>query len=365
MAVTLPAVFIRAAWAPYPVIAELTTANSINTSWTRMAAGQARLFVHQNDPQLRPDTLRFGNILSIESDNMPVWAGPLRTWPHVLSTGEYEISCSDLVSILDNRDMPQDMAVSFVTGWDQRIKNALTQANLRALTGVFLPSILETGPEIEVMQEGGQSVMSYLDQGNAETDYEWWVTVTADRAHLEAQLHIGHRQGEDLRNKVHLWNGVHYTEVQYKPDFSQVKQSMTMYQDFGALLAERLTVARVGPGGPYDLASVTESASPFALDTYQSLPPGIRNEKTEFSLMSQSQKQLSTATQRGLEYPLRASVQASISVNRLADWQRLRLGNRLTFHTDQGFQELTSALRISAMQVDWSRFEAILATEIG
>jgi len=364
--ITLPAVYVRSAWPPFPVIAELTSANSITASWTRMDIGQARLSIHERDPQITADVLRPGNILSIESLDLPIWAGPLRDWPHRLSAGEYELNAVDLTAILDNRDMTQGLKVSEPVGWEQRVTNALIQANLRALTGIFPPPIMEQAPSIDSMQEGGQSLKAYLEQGHNETDYEWWIEIEATRAYLEATLHIGFRQGEELSEQVHLWNGLHYQEVEYKQDFSQVKQSFTMYGDFGASLPSRTTAARVGHAGPHDIAGLVESATPFALDELEALPPGLRNEKTDFDLMAADDSfQLSKSAQRGEERPLRSVEQFAISANRALDWRYYRVGNRLGLHASAGFQNLDRAPRITAVQADFDRGVCLLTMEVG
>lgn len=365
MTAHLPTVSIHSPFGPGQKLAEFVTVHNIDYEFQRMEQGQAACHVNAKDPALNADVLRPGNLMVITAPDMETWAGPILSLPHRLSTGEHEINAFGMGYILANRTLPQDLhPVGKASGLV--IYDALTVVNLRSATGIY-PGSISTGPRIEDLPLGGLSLLDALNSISLETDWEWSIRVESDPTYLAAYLDWQPRQGEDLSESVHLWNGIHFVDVERKEDLSQIKQAVTVLIDFGANLKERQSVTRTltPASGRRDINSgIFDVASPQVYDTLEALPPGLRNERVLIDVMAGDGSQAARRAKREQDRHLEAQEQFQISANTVRDWSAYRVGNYVTLHTSESWQDLTRKVRLVTVHPDMERGECVITAEV-
>lgn len=360
-------VFIHEPQWPRSRVLELTKAFNIDRSFERMGAGHAVFTVPRNDPQLIGQLLERGNTVVIMGDDVPPWVGTLLTAEGSLQSGTIQVNAQGMAAVLDGRVVAQNREVTAIVGSHLLIRQMMVEANARNDTGVRLPPILYPGPELEELQSGSQSLLQALNEIHDRTDYEWWIVDEADARHTYSTLYWGQFQGEDLGDTVHLWQGVHFSEVKYKIDLSKIMAALQVLGDFGLSLPLRNSVLRTVAKAPQSTqaAARLEAASIAAILAVNDMPSGIRNESVSYEVMTGNVAEMARRARRGLERPLNATEQFTVTLNRNADWRSIRVGNFVTVHaTVQVDRPLTRVCRVVGFQPDEEKGEIETVLEV-
>lgn len=357
-------VFIHSPWAPYHRIAELTTAHNVDRSYERMQPGNA--VVELPARGLDPRPIKQGNLLVIVSRDQPVWAGPILQMENTLSTGNLTLNAIGLAAILDGRVAPLGQTYSDWTGSGRVVRDLLNNANGRAQTGITA-GVFEPGPSIDSLQVGGQSVMQALEELHNRTNYEWWLDIEAGPGHLNAKLCWGRKQGRDLTAKAHLWYGLHFKDASLRNDVSRGKQVTTSVGGLGRMLKDRVAVTRSAALGPQriDMGGLVMQGEPSGLfRTVQDLPAGMRNERVQMEVMTESPGELGRRASRQEERELLAETSIQFTANKIYDWNNLRVGNYVTLHAPIGLPGTADGpVRLTGVQPDDELGEIVCTAE--
>jgi hypothetical protein len=361
---TLPRAYVHEPWWPYQQIAELTTASNIDRSYVIMQPGQCVLDVARTDPQVSVDVLQRGNILVIEADDLPPWAGNIVTLDESLAGPVIELVAVGLAGALDARLTPQRLRYDASIGAAVVFRDLVTRANSRGHTGVHLPAFNEPSVGVTELDLGGATVLDALTELAERTSQEWWLEIQRVPSRLEAVIRWG-VQGEDSAADVHLYEGHHFSDLRYRLDLSQYRQAVTAIGGTGAV-GDRAAVTLSATTEPRraELASVLQEASTVAARNVSELPPGLRLERLIFEPGADSEAALSRRAKRALEQPLGAGEQFSVVVNREADWSLLVLGSHITIHVELSLASISREMRIVGLQPDEAAGEMELVTEV-
>lgn len=363
MPAALARVYVRNPYWPRERIAELTSAVNADRAWMRMDAGQCVLQVNRYDEMLSADVLKAGNLIEVEVPDAPLWAGPMVAFTESMGAGVIEITALHYSVILQNRETPQTLIYEEPIGTTAIAEQLVGYMNAGEHTGIEWEPRSEAGPSVEEMQLGGQSIKEALAEMHARSDYEWWDDFEHSPCHLTMRLRWGFKEGRDCSAEVHLYEGVHFSELSYKLDQSQVKTHVTGMSDMGGLIPDRQSVTYLLAPERSTVALRSSSASEAVRRSVGSRPAGLRNEATFYALMATNTAELTRATQRRAERPLVASGLVSARVNRVADWHDLRVGNVVTLHSRLGLGTLDGPRRIVGMQRDEEMGECEIDTE--
>lgn len=358
----LARVYIHNPWGAGETLCELTTAHNITRSYARMQPGQTSLVLSREEPGL--GNVFEGNLLVIESSEMSPWVGPILTIDEDPWTGDVQVNALGHAAILDGRETPQNEKYTSSIGSGLVARNLLPTANQRSHTGIYAGH-LEVGPPIEDWTVGGQSLLEALNELSSRTDYEWWLEEDTNRKHVRTTLRWGFRQGHDHSADVHLWLGVHCS-LRYRRDQSQVKQVTTVIGDFGVEVGDRNSVTRLANVGAarVDLGSSSyESSSGAAIRGIASMPAGLRNERSQFEVMTTNTAELSRRAKRSQERLIFAAEQFEVVANRATNWTHLRVGNYITIHGSLGTKTIDDAVRIVSVSPNEERGECALSCE--
>lgn len=361
---TLPRVYVRNPYWPRERIAELTSAHNADRAWLRMDAGQCVVQVNRYDEMLSADVLKAGNLLEVEAADAPLWAGPIVAFSESMGSGVIEITALHYSVIPQNRETPQALEYHKPIGTTAVAEQLIGYMNAGEHTGIEWEPRSEAGPSVEEMQLGGQSIKEALGEMHARTDYEWWTGFAASPCHLTMSLRRGFKEGRDCSAEVHLYEGVHFSDLNFKKDQSMVKTHVSGMTGMGTLIPDRQSVTYLlAPQRGTGSALRSSSASEAVQRNVGGLPAGLRNEATFYALMATNTSELTSATQRRAERPLVASGLVSARVNRAADWRDLSVGNIVTFHARLGMGTLDGPRRIVGMQRDEEMGECEIDTE--
>ncbi len=361
---TLSRVYVRNPYWPRERIAELTSAHNRDRAFMRMDAGQCVIQVNRYDVMIGPDVIKAGNLIEVEADDVPLWCGPMVAFSEAMASGVIEVTALHYDVITQNRQTPQSLTYDKPIGSTAVAEQLVGYMNSGEHTGIEWYPRSEVGPSIEAAQLGGQSIKEALGELHSRTDYEWWPEFDASPCHLTMQLHWGAKEGRDCSGELHLYEGVHFTDLTYKQDQSQVKTDLTGISGMGQEIPDRESVTYLlAPQRGTVSALRQSSASEGVRRNVGPLPAGLRNEATFYALMATNTAELTRAVQRQAERPLVASGLVSARVNRLADWRLLRVGNIVTFHARLGMGTLDGPRRIVGMQPDEEMGECEIDTE--
>jgi hypothetical protein len=361
---TLPRICVRNPYWPREIIAELTSAHNRDRAYMRMDAGQCVVQLNRDDAMVNQDVIKAGNLLEVEAEDVPLWCGPMVAFSESSGSGVIEVTALHYSVIPANRETPQSLNYVKPIGSTAVAEELIGYMNAGEHTGIEWEPRSEAGPSVEAMQLGGQSIKEALAELHARTDYEWWTDFEYSPCHLTMRLRWGFREGRDCSAEVHLYEGVHFSDLSYKQDQSQVKTHLTGLSDMGTLIPDRQSVTYLlAPQRGTVSALRLSHASEAVQRNVGGLPAGLRNEATFYALMATTTSELTRAVQRRAERPLVASGLVSARVNRLTDWSDLRVGNIVTFHARLGLGSLDGPRRIVGVQPDEEMGECEIDTE--
>lgn len=359
-------IFVHEPWWPYKRIADLTVwASNIDRTYERMQAGVASL----NLPAQLSDnhSIHQGNILVIISRDQPTWAGTILIHDDALGTGQITIFARELSNILDKRTAPQAERYNFGIGSTYYFRSLINKMNARGFTGIELAAGLEPGPTLYDIFAGGQTVFQDLEEIHNRTNWEWWMEYEAAPGYLRSRIKWGYKQGVDLSATHHLWHPINFKSISLRHDVSEGKQVTTSIGGFGRPVWERTAVTREANYGPQrlDIGGTIELAPELVVRTVAELPAGLRDERVQLEVTTESPNELSRRAQREQERRLAGETQIRMTVVGLSDRTMLQVGNYITIHAPVGHHgELDGAVRIVGVQPDEELGETDVIAEV-
>lgn len=349
------------AW-PFHRIGELTTASSIDRAWSLMQPGAAALAIARNEA-VSPDVLSTGNLLVIESDRTPPWCGYILAIEESLGGGDISISALEMTAALDARLTSEFDVYETKIASGAVFSRLIAQVNARAFCGFAVPALLPAGEVVEDLDLAAQSALDALDELHERTDNEWWAEYSVRPQRVEATLHWGLRQGLDFSSIVHLYEGRHFSRLEYRQDATKVQESITAYGGGGAP-SGRSAVTRATSGSAGHFTSNFEQAGAATVRAIADAPQGLRAERAVYVPGTENTTELSRESRRAMERPLGASEQFAATVNGHADWMQLALGNTVTVVADLATRRVSRAMRIVGVQPDEEMGECELVLEV-
>lgn len=291
-------------------VAELVTAHDDSRSYELMAPGIASVSVARNDLQVDIDRLRLDNLLVCEADDSPPWVGAISQLREGLD-GMIAITAEGLPVLLDGVTMPVGETYSQV-GSGAVVQAVLRNSNRQQHTGLFVGKI-GAGPAVTDFALGGQTGLSALDDVAERTDWEWSVRYRVSPGGLDGSLDWQSQQGDDVSDRVHLYERRDFVELTYGLDLASLKAAVTAIGGTGAI-AER--------------ASATAAANETLLRRLRAYRTG-----------SYSRVILDPSTAQGADLRRLASSDQSrsvtaaenyvVAVGPSVDWADLAVGNRI------------------------------------
>lgn len=336
------------AW-PFQRIGELRTARNIDRAWSLMQPGILALNISRSE-EIDRDVLRTSNILVIESEVTAPWVGYLLTAEEDLGAGEIEITGQEMTAALDVR------LTSASDKYDDSISSGRifqqigAAVNGRAFTGLSMPAS-SLGAIVEDVDLAAQTMSEALDELHDRTGNEWWADYSVRPQRVEATLRWGTRQGFDLADSVHLYEGYHFAKLVYRQDATRSQESATAFGGVGAP-SGRAAVTRTAGAARGSFGGLIEAASAAAVRAIADLPPGLRSERAVLVPTTSNEAELSREARQALEKPLGSAEQFSAVVNGLIDWHLLALGNTVTINAYPKLRPTSRKMRIVGVQPD-------------
>lgn len=347
----LPEVYIAQPTWPGRMLTNLYSAYGVDYGWVQGDPRPGACSVKEDDPGMTRDNRQPGNRVVILWPPFDPWVGFLVTNEKQYQTGTMELAALDVLEILSGRGAPQDLEYTRPIASGLIIRYLLDVANEQD-TGIRAGNI-ESGPTIEELALGGQSVMEAMREVCERTGYEIWVTNSVTPNHIDTLLHYGRRQGDDLRDKLHLYEGIHFNDARAKLDVSQVSQSRTMIGDFGMEVKDRRSVTRSSLVTGTSSSRARRVTSLLAGTSVADLPPGLRNEAVVIEVMSSNLAELDRRAEHEHEKMLERQAQYNdvVALPSLTDDQLswIKVGNIWTRHGTFG-DEVEDVVRIIGVQ---------------
>lgn len=344
-----PTVHVHAANAPYQRIATLATAHDIERSYlTRFDPGEAGFSISRADPQANLTTISLGNRIFIESPAMPPWVGVISS-PSETLDGMIGIGCHGLASLLDGREAAQGGKYNTSTGSGLVLAAIIASANRGHHTGISVSATLPAGPAVVDFTLGGQSALAAIQDLQDRTGLEAWLDVSAQPSGIVAVLRWGKRQGHDHSHDTHLYEGQHFSSLEYSLDLGASKQALSVIGGTAAV-ASRTAVRTIQD--ERQRRAVLPQRAPYL----------------ERVLLDPTTERVSELTRRGsrdLERTLSSTEQMGADVNTQADWTKLYPGNYVTVHARTTLGgDLARVLRIMGCQPSEAHGLNSLAMEV-
>lgn len=347
----LPEVYIAQPTWPGRMLTNLYSAYGVDYGWVQGDPRPGACSVKEDDPGMTRDNRQPGNRVVILWPPFDPWVGFLVTNEKAYQTGTMELAALDVLEILSGRVTPQDLEYTRPIASGLIVRYLLDVANEQD-TGIRAGNI-ESGPTIEELALGGQSVMEAMREVCERTGYEFWVTNSVTPNHIDTLLHFGRRQGDDLRDKLHLYEGIHFNDARAKLDVSQVSQSRTMIGDFGMEVKDRRSVTRSSLVTGTSSSRARRVTSLLAGTSVADLPPGLRNEAVVIEVMSSNLAELDRRAEHEHEKMLEQQAQYNdvVVLPSLTDDQLnwIKVGNIWTRHGTFG-DEVEDVVRIIGVQ---------------
>lgn len=310
-------------------VAYLTTAHEGVRSYERMSPGQASVTVARNDLQLSLDTLRLDHLLVCESPRTPPWVGPITSLREGLG-GFITLSAEGLPVLLDGEPMPQEETYSSGVGSGAIVQSVLRNGNRREHTGICAGRI-SAGPSIVDFALGGMVGLQALDELASRSNWEWSVRYAVAPSGIEAFLDWTAHQGEDVSNRVHLYEGRDFVELTYGLDLASLKDAVTSLGGSG-VVGERTSATATGS------ERVVRMLRSFRVGSHRRL---------SLDPTTDSVTELRRSSERDQERALSAAETLECVVNANSDWRDLAVGNYATF----GFKTTLSGNAFRVMRI--------------
>lgn len=348
-----PRFFIRSAWWPHEVIAELVSAQG-NYAWEEMEPGAAQFTVESSEAVLTEDVLQAGNFVSIEHPLFPPFAGVLMTAEDSDRGGQLTLSVLEHYGLLDARSTPQTLHFQTAVGAGLIVKNVVEILNTRSHTGIDVNAA--PGPTIDDLMVGGQSGLELLNEIHDRCGFEHWTESECTKDHLITTLYFDQLRGEDVSDQLHLYEGLHFADTRHKQDASQVRQTVTVVGDFGMELVERQSVTRSSQLNARDIAAKAYEAASFVPNAAET-PPGLYTERLQFEVMSGSRAELSRRGDKAQTKPLRKQQtfedDIALPALNVEQSRMLRIGNYWTRHGRFAGRYQARTVRITGIELDF------------
>jgi hypothetical protein len=330
-------------------IAELATAHNVECTWlARFEPGVASVTIARNDPQADSDTLRLGNYLVVQGPTIPPWVGKLRA-PAESLDGVVELAARDLVAELGDRTTGQTRHYTASVGSGTLFAAIIRNANRREHTGVNPPATIPSGPALTDYSEGGQSALQDVQALQEQTDFEAWLDADVSPSHINVVARWGREQGQDVSSLVHLWEGIHFAEAEYR---LELPPGAVLTIGGVEEIASR-TVAGAATAAP---KSSTTTIAPDAVRRFAEARSGVtRPERVVLDPTVTSRTELARRSARDLSRAVSSAEQHSVSVIEATlsreELLLLSVGNYVTIHRRTALSgSIARVVRITGVQ---------------
>lgn len=357
-------VFIHSPWFPYKRIRDIThLVSNIDRNYSRMDVGNLSFTI----PKLPADdhSIHQGNIAVVQTEDQPVWAGPIYILEDSLGTGTTQVRAYDMASLLARRMTDIGEHYTTAIGSGAVIRSMINKMNARGATGIIIGQI-DPGPVLYDLELGGQSVLDGLNQIHDRTDWEWWIENEATPHKLVSRFFYGRRQGVDLSRTIHLWYGHHFKEGTLTHDLSEGKQvSIVVGGGFKKIWNRNYALASSITGPKISNQSLLNQLTPeLNVRTNNQLPAALRDERQRVDVMTENSSELIRSSERDAIRKLYAETTLQVVLNNF-DRAPLLVGNYISIHAPLGHHgELDGPVRLVEVQPDDELGETICTMEV-
>lgn len=299
-------VYIHSYLRPHRRIAQLVTADNLSRSYVLMEDGQLSLSIKDTD--YRPNE---GDIIVVESRELSPWIGFLNPTERALD-GRYSINARGIAAILGTKLTEQTIEYKSSISSGSIFRDIITNIHRQGYACLYMPSIVEHGPAVKDISLGGQTALDALNELNDFTDWEWSIETAITAAKIIPTIQWTYRVGIDASEYVCLRQGIHFTDLRYKRDITQIRQTVSVL------------------GGSGDVKNRASGSAQTATTRLADIPVQLQASRIVYAPDTDNPTTLSARAQAVVNHALRGVEIYGCTINHSFDWSKLRRGNYIS-----------------------------------